>query len=546
MADDSNEALARAAVQAGYLSWELAESLLRELAAAAVTMPGAPLPSFLDLCRQRNLITPDEAAGLTGAAGHAAVPPPPAAAPAGAAAAVAAMEDVPTTYAQRGPLLAGIPGALPPAPAPPPPTGRLVQETGSDAGRVLLLFASAVLGRQVENEVPIADHLASRRHAWITFDAQSGRHVLTDLKSANHTFVNETPLTGPHTLLAGQRIRIGETVFRYEPATGSEARGIAAEETMAFVPPAAPAPGPGNYPSSGAGGQPWIPETPPAHAPAPEPSLFGEGGLLVDGDVCGDGDLVPDAPIHGALDPPPAAPAAPPPAPRPGPAAHGGLDWKAGTRKITRPTAHPPPVVHQPAPYDDAAAAGGPAPAYAAPRPLYTAPLELEPQAPAGASPLAAWLAQAAQLHLQRIFLSIAALLGIVGTLLSWDGTAKARAALGAGVPGWLMLLLFGLVLACALLRDLDRPLSPVATRAADLPASVAILLGLWELGRRLLVFGGPDYVGFAPGGLGNVGMGLYFIIGAGMAIPYILVSLGQSTEAAGRSDAPRDGWRMP
>lgn len=92
---------------------------------------------------------------------------------------------------------------------------RLVVETmsGVAAGMEYDLGHEAVLGRG-EVEIHLEDPFASSRHAQIA--RQGNTVVLEDLGSTNGTYLNEELLTGPAPLHAGDRIRIGDTRFRFE------------------------------------------------------------------------------------------------------------------------------------------------------------------------------------------------------------------------------------------------------------------------------------------------------------------------------------------
>ncbi len=94
----------------------------------------------------------------------------------------------------------------------------LIQETSEGRGETFPLVAKALIGRLPSHDVPVADMGCSRHHARIELDPVSGRHVLVDLESRNGTFVNGERMTGPRPLATGDRIRIGDTVFRYAAA----------------------------------------------------------------------------------------------------------------------------------------------------------------------------------------------------------------------------------------------------------------------------------------------------------------------------------------
>jgi pSer/pThr/pTyr-binding forkhead associated (FHA) protein len=64
-----------------------------------------------------------------------------------------------------------------------------------------------------DSAVRVDDPRVSRRHAEFR-RAVEGTWTLTDLGSANGTFVNGAPLKGTIALKPGDRVRVAETVFR--------------------------------------------------------------------------------------------------------------------------------------------------------------------------------------------------------------------------------------------------------------------------------------------------------------------------------------------
>jgi adenylate cyclase len=69
------------------------------------------------------------------------------------------------------------------------------------------------VGRKSDNDVPLRDESASRRHAEINFDPQTDTAVIRDLRSANGTFVNRERLSHPHVLSPTDQIRIGQHII---------------------------------------------------------------------------------------------------------------------------------------------------------------------------------------------------------------------------------------------------------------------------------------------------------------------------------------------
>ena len=86
---------------------------------------------------------------------------------------------------------------------------------GHQAGMRYDLSGGATLGRG-DVEIVLEDPFASSRHARI--DRQGGAVVIEDLGSTNGTYLNEELLRGPQPLHSGDRVRIGDSVFRFDPA----------------------------------------------------------------------------------------------------------------------------------------------------------------------------------------------------------------------------------------------------------------------------------------------------------------------------------------
>ena len=75
------------------------------------------------------------------------------------------------------------------------------------------LRGELTIGRAEDNALRLADPRASRHHARVHL--QAGVHILTDLGSANGTWVGGTRLSTPHTLRSGDPFHIGETTITY-------------------------------------------------------------------------------------------------------------------------------------------------------------------------------------------------------------------------------------------------------------------------------------------------------------------------------------------
>jgi hypothetical protein len=98
-----------------------------------------------------------------------------------------------------------------------PSSARLVVEHGGGlrAGQSFVVGSGLVIGRAEGNEVRIEDNFASGRHARV-FD-HDGAAYLEDMRSTNGTYLNGHRVDGQEPLHADDRIRIGDTEFRYEP-----------------------------------------------------------------------------------------------------------------------------------------------------------------------------------------------------------------------------------------------------------------------------------------------------------------------------------------
>jgi Tol biopolymer transport system component len=92
---------------------------------------------------------------------------------------------------------------------------------GENSGDVFKVKLATRIGRERDNDVVLLDLKSSRYHAEIYLDG--GEWLLTDLDSANGTFLNNRSLSEPTILKNGDRINIGETelVFTTAEPTGS-------------------------------------------------------------------------------------------------------------------------------------------------------------------------------------------------------------------------------------------------------------------------------------------------------------------------------------
>lgn len=98
------------------------------------------------------------------------------------------------------------------------PLGRLViLETslpGVALGAAFPLLPITSLGRAPTNTVPLPDDTASLEHALLHL--RDGQWWLEDLDSRNGTRLNDTPLTAPAPMMAGDVVGVGRTKLKLE------------------------------------------------------------------------------------------------------------------------------------------------------------------------------------------------------------------------------------------------------------------------------------------------------------------------------------------
>lgn len=97
-----------------------------------------------------------------------------------------------------------------------PFTARVMVEQGPDAGREFRVNGAGVVGRDPDVEVALDDGRASRRHAQLEC-RPDGTWAVTDLESANGTWVNARRVQGVQGLSSGDRVLVGDStlVVRY-------------------------------------------------------------------------------------------------------------------------------------------------------------------------------------------------------------------------------------------------------------------------------------------------------------------------------------------
>jgi hypothetical protein len=306
------------------------------------------------------------------------------------------------------------PASARPAPARPAPApaksaahvpeaaqGKLVVLAGNDAGREYALQGKPIsVGRGIDNDVVLTDIAVSRRHMTLAFDGS--RYQLTDKGSGNGTIINQRVETGTRTLFHGDRIEIGNTVFRLEHPASEKAAWAA-----------------GNAPASAAPQAKAAAAGPPAQpAPLPLPLPLSSPGQAVPPDT-----------IEGVMAQPHRIAASGPPATIPTPSAGGDLPFERPQQpESARPEA-PSPWTAPPSAAAAVSGHAGAAPGQAAPAPAM--PAAPAPAMSAPAMPARAPLVPDAPVDARKLLIGIAAtvvgLIGIaVGGLMISDDSAAA------------------------------------------------------------------------------------------------------------------------
>lgn len=123
---------------------------------------------------------------------------------------------------------------------------QFVMRTGPSPGKTFTLSKKeSFAGRDVDNEIVINDVEVSRKHFRVLL--QNDSYVIEDLGSTNGTFINETRISAPTSLRAGDTVRAGDNVtLVFEAASDPNATIQSGEGEKAAPPPrkATPPPSP--------------------------------------------------------------------------------------------------------------------------------------------------------------------------------------------------------------------------------------------------------------------------------------------------------------
>jgi pSer/pThr/pTyr-binding forkhead associated (FHA) protein len=99
---------------------------------------------------------------------------------------------------------------------------------------VLTEGSTASIGRMENNDICIPEQHVSRQHAVINY--RDGIFMITDLGSANGTFVNDRQLDGPFPLASGDEIRLYVPLLRFSATVTPEDERLAQEHGTFITP----------------------------------------------------------------------------------------------------------------------------------------------------------------------------------------------------------------------------------------------------------------------------------------------------------------------
>lgn len=102
-------------------------------------------------------------------------------------------------------------------------------ETGAQEEYILEEGATASIGRLKDNEICIPEQHVSRQHAVISYDDTVGGFMITDMNSANGTYVNDERKTARSVLMHGDEIRLYVPVLKFSSSVTEHEHTVAAE-----------------------------------------------------------------------------------------------------------------------------------------------------------------------------------------------------------------------------------------------------------------------------------------------------------------------------
>lgn len=127
------------------------------------------------------------------------------------------------------------------------PVPYLVVTAGLARGQTFELRGEARLGRDRSNAIVLTDGKVSRSHARL--DPIRDTYILTDLGSANGTFVNGVRITQPMRLRDSDLIHVGDTQLVFHTGLSAQSADRLPQADYPPAPPRPPAPGASSGPT---------------------------------------------------------------------------------------------------------------------------------------------------------------------------------------------------------------------------------------------------------------------------------------------------------
>jgi len=129
--------------------------------------------------------------------------------------------------------------------------------------------------------------------------------------------------------------------------------------------------------------------------------------------------------------------------------------------------------------------------------------------------------------HKQRMFIVVAAVIGVVSCFLPWVNAPIVGAISGTqGTDGWIVLGLFGVAAGLSLLGERAQPMATGPGVVAGALGAIAAGIGLWKIiafHEKMKDLGADNAFAKALSSTVSVGVGLYLVVAAGVAIPIIV-----------------------
>jgi hypothetical protein len=150
-----------------------------------------------------------------------------------------------------------------------PANYQLVMQSGPTPGKSYPLDKNEIfIGRDINNDIVISDAEISRKHCRLVL--QGGGYVIEDLGSTNGCFVNGQRLMGPHALVSGDAMMLGENVGLAYEAIGFDINAtVASPGVNANIPPFQDLPDAGASAFSAPPVESYGPPPTPAYTPPP-------------------------------------------------------------------------------------------------------------------------------------------------------------------------------------------------------------------------------------------------------------------------------------